>query len=55
MLKRISRDHTDLHLALLKMRNAPRQDVNRRPAKVVFVRNVRSALPVISINDFCYH
>jgi len=47
MLKRTSRDNTDQYLALLEMRNTPRQDVNQSPAHIVFGRNTRSVLPVI--------
>jgi len=46
MLKRTSHDKSDQYLALLEMRNTPRQDVNRSPAHIVFGRFRRSVLPV---------
>jgi len=46
MLKRTSHDKSDQYLALLEMRNTPRQDVNRSPAQIVFGRFTRSVLPV---------
>ena len=46
MLKRTSHDKSDQYLALLEMRNTPRQDVNRRPAQIVFGRFTRSVLSV---------
>ena len=46
LLKRTSHDKSGQCLALLEMRNTPRQDVNRSPAQIVFGRFTRSVLPV---------
>jgi len=46
MLKRTSFDKSDQYLALLEMRNTPRQDVNGSPAQIVFGRFARSVLAV---------
>jgi len=46
MLKRTSHDKSDQYLALLEMRNTPRQDVNRSPAQIVFGRFTLSVLPM---------
>ena len=46
MLKRASHDKSDQYLALLEMRNTPRQNINRSPAQIVFGRFARSVLPV---------
>jgi len=46
LLKRTSHDKSGQCLALLEMRNTPRQDVNRSPAHILFGRFTRSVLPV---------
>jgi len=45
MLKRTSHDNSDQFIALLEMRNSPRQDVNRSPAQIVFGHFTHSELP----------
>ena len=45
MLKKTTSENADQYLALLEMRNTPRQDVNRSPAELAFGRNVRSIIP----------
>ena len=45
MLKKTASENADQYLALLEMRNTPRQDVNRSPAELAFGRNVRSIIP----------
>ena len=46
MLKRTSQQHEDQWLALLKLRNTPRQDLNTSPAEVVFGRSTRRVIPM---------
>ena len=45
MLRKTASENTDQYLALLEMRNTPRQDVNCSPAELVFGRHVRSIIP----------
>ena len=59
MLKRTAHCHEDQFLALLEMRNTPRQDVNLSPAFILFGGQTRSVIPVITKRcsnlDACKH
>ena len=45
MSRKTALEKTEKYLALLEMRNTPRQDVNCSPAEIVFGRYVRSIIP----------
>ena len=47
MLKRIQGKQEDQYIALLELRNTPRQDVNFSPAELVFGRKTRSVIPML--------
>jgi len=46
-LKRTALQHQDEYLALLELRNTPRQDVRKSPAEIMFGRVMRSLLPTL--------
>ncbi|CAK8685059.1 unnamed protein product [Clavelina lepadiformis] len=46
MLRRTAQDGKDQWLALLELRNTPRQDVNCSPTKILFGRPTRSVIPI---------
>ena len=46
MLKRTSQQHENQCLALLELRNTPRQDLNTSPAEIVFGRSTRTVIPM---------
>jgi len=46
MLQRTSAEHQDQWLALLELRNTPRQDIHSNPAQVLFEHATRSVIPV---------
>ena len=48
MLKRTLAQRQDQWLALLELRNTPRQDTNASPAQVLFGRSTRSILPTVT-------
>ena len=48
MLMRASQQHEDQWLALLKIRNTPRQDILASPAKIMFGRPTRTVIPVLT-------
>ena len=43
MMKKAHKDNTDQYMALLELRNTPRQDVGKSPALMMFGRDTRSA------------
>ena len=47
MLKRTALQHQDEYLALLELRNTPRQDVRKSPAEIMFGKVTRSLLPTL--------
>ena len=47
MLKRTQGKQEDQYIALLELRNTPRQDVNSSPAELVFGRKTRSVIPML--------
>ena len=48
MLKRTSHQHKNQWLALLGIRNTPRQDTLASPANIVFGRPTRTVIPVLT-------
>ena len=48
MLMRTSQQHEDQWLALLEIRNTPRQDILASPANIMFGRSTRTVIPVIT-------
>ena len=48
MLKRTEGKNEDQYIALLELRNTPRQDVNCSPAELMFGRKTRSVIPMIT-------
>lgn len=51
MMKTTHADVKDQYLALLELRNTPRQDSNLSPAQMMFGRKLRSIIPEIMNND----
>ncbi|XP_066990462.1 uncharacterized protein [Macrobrachium rosenbergii] len=51
MMKKTHADGKDQYLALLELRNTPRQDSNLSPAQMMFGRKLRSIIPEIMNND----
>jgi len=47
MLKHTALQYQDEYLALLELRNTPRQDVHKSPAEIMFGRVTRSLLPTL--------
>ena len=48
MLMRTSQQHEDQWLALLEIRNTPRQDILASPANIMFGRPTRTVIPVLT-------
>ncbi|XP_077969898.1 uncharacterized protein LOC120339406 [Styela clava] len=48
MLKRTANANEDQFLALIEIRNTPRQDLNSSPSKMLFGRSTRSIIPTIT-------